>query len=497
MNQPVTSLGTEGIATGSCLKNLVVVIDLGTTAIKTALMDAAGTLHGLASLPCPAPVTEGGLFAFSPDQVFTDVCGALRRYRGADIKALACTSQRATIIGLDDTGAVRCCLSWADSRCQGLLDAAAGALAADRFRQLTGLPRSHLLSIGKVMWLNAHHPQVFARVKKFVFLQDYLIHRLTEAGYFCDYSNASASGLYNLRGKCGGPFLPKAAGLSADQLPVTRPAGTCIGGVSASAAALTGLPADTRVILTGGDQQCAAHGLGGDAAVGIMCLGTSGSLDLVTDDCDSDWSGGSLLLAHIDPRRFVIESFMNSFASSLDWAHRLIGIDYTAGDFALDIAALNAEACYLPFIHGIGTPDYCPGAAGALVGLRADTDGRTIGQAVIKGLVLETRRLIEECRKSARMDRLVLAGGAAGNHAIVSLLAAVLELEVVVNRQKEATLFGAGMIARQSLEPGTDVRRVIASMIGPVVPGLLPGLSRRTIEAWYQRYGHWVDSAKS
>ena len=71
------------------------------------------------------------------------------------IARLACTYQRATIIGVDSSGAALCCLAWPDSRCQALLEAATGALAPDGFRLLTGFHRSHLYSIGKIPWLRA------------------------------------------------------------------------------------------------------------------------------------------------------------------------------------------------------------------------------------------------------------------------------------------------------------------------------------------------------
>jgi len=477
-------------------QRVVGVLDLGTTNIKAALMDATGTFNGLASTACPDEVPNRDLFAFDPALVFSQVCEMLRAYRGADLGALVLTNQRATIIGVDRSGAVLCCLAWSDSRCQELLEAATGALSPVRFRQLTGLHRSHLYAIGKILWLKTHHPEVFARVDTFVFLQDYVLHRLTGAGYVCDYSNASVSGLYNIRKRTWEPELLAAVGLTIERLPRIREAGTVIGTLLPDVATLTGLAADTPVILAGGDQQCGAYGLGGEDHVGVMSLGTSGSLSVVSDDSAIDHNGGSLCFAYIDPARIVIEAFMNSFSSSLDWASQLTGIDFTAKDFSLDVAALNEEACYLPFIHGIGTPDYCAAAGGALVGLRMDTGRHGIAQAVIKGLALETRRLVDECRRATRMERLILAGGAAGNPAIAGLLQAALDVDVFVNVQKEATLFGAGLIAWRSLGTGGDVRKIIAGRITRVEPKWIPGISRETVSAWSARYGRWVEAAK-
>ncbi len=112
--------------------------------------------------------------------------------------------------------------------------------------------------------------------------------------------------------------LIEAAGLSAARLPALRPAGSVAGEISREAAQATGLRPGTQLVLGGGDQQCAALGLGvtepGEAGV---CLGTAAVACCVTDHPVADARGRYSCTAHVLPKRFVLEGIHNTFSSRI------------------------------------------------------------------------------------------------------------------------------------------------------------------------------------
>jgi hypothetical protein len=76
------------------------------------------------------------------------------------------------------------------------------------------------------------------------------------------------------------------------------------------------------------------------------------------------------------------------------------------------------------------------------------------------------------------------------------MITAVLDVEVFVNVQKEASLFGAGLIARRTLDTEEHIRSIISGQIRRMEPGWIPNIPRETMLGWYRQYCRWVEAAK-
>ena len=180
--------------------------DLGTTALKTALIDSDGRMlaeHSVEYTPdTPAP----DWLEMEPevywDAAVTGARAVVAEARAAsrDLAAIGFSSQGQTFVPIDAAGnALRKAIVWVDKRAQGLVDAWESEwLRQDEFRRLTGYPWLPAeLTLFKIAWLAEHDPRAYDAAK-FLCLPDYLIYRLTGEAAI-DHNLAQMSGLYDVQ----------------------------------------------------------------------------------------------------------------------------------------------------------------------------------------------------------------------------------------------------------------------------------------------------------
>jgi xylulokinase len=310
---------------------------------------------------------------------------------------------------------------------------------------------------------------------------------------FTDPSNASATGLWDLvDGQWSGDLLD-ALGLDEAQLPKVLPAGASAGQLAPSIASETGLPAGVGLFLGGGDHQCALHGAGvvGDDEC-LLSLGTSAALLRSIDPLEAADRGGPgvLSLAHVVPDRWVCEGFNKTFGSSIQWGARLLGFD-ASSDLERMASGSGAEApIFVPFLAGVGTPEFDDVPRGALLGASLSTGPSEMARAILDGLVFELRRVVEVLSREAPIERLRVVGGGSGP-LLLRGLADCTGLEVVVSKIDEAALCGAAALAWRGMGVPEVVRRLRDATDTVIAPRAeaLP-----LLEARYQRYLRALDS---
>jgi len=233
-------------------------------------------------------------------------------------------------------------------------------------------------------------------------------------------------------------------------LPEWVDSGAIVGKLSRKAARLTGLVEGTPLVAGGGDQQCAALGLGVlEPESAALCIGTAGVISHPSGRPVLDAHGKFFCTAHAAPGRFVLEGILNSFGSSLQWAVATLGLSHIA---ELEQLASNAPpgaggTLFIPYLAGVGSPDHNSAARGIFAGLDLSTSGENLARAVFEGLSCETARILDAMDPGGFIRTLHLSGGLATVPFMASSLADLTGRNLLVSQSAEASLAGAAILA--------------------------------------------------
>jgi sugar (pentulose or hexulose) kinase len=211
---------------------LLVGIDVGTTACKVAVVgaaDGAELAHGSA----PTPWTRVPTGAELPAEALFDaaaaaVAGACERAPPGQVVGVGVTSMAETGVLLDREGRpLAPAIAWHDARGERQAARLAADLGAERFSAHTGLPVRPLFSIAKYAWLRANLPEVAGAVR-WLGVAEWVVHRLG-GEQVAEYSLASRTGLLDVGRRawwdeaCAWAGVPP--GLMADLVQAGSPAG--------------------------------------------------------------------------------------------------------------------------------------------------------------------------------------------------------------------------------------------------------------------------------
>ncbi|MCK5341668.1 MAG: hypothetical protein KAJ60_11360 [Desulfobulbaceae bacterium] len=430
-------------------------LDLGTSIIKSALVDSHGRIT--ASATAAAPALEGADMVFDADAYVAktvQVMGELIQSvdaRQISIEGISISSQRASLVLLGDDGAPLCPVySWVGTSCAEAADNFFRRFGPDKYHQLTGLPSAPIYSLAKLVSLKERLPDVFAKAAHIGTLHDYVMLRLGANAWVTDHSNGSATGMYDITRKKWSSELLDAVGLPENTLPRLENAGSKAGILCHEVAKETAIAHGTPLYVGAGDQQCAVFGAGAlEKGECLISLGTAAVAAVSFDDLPKRRPKGVLLLSHVLPDFWHAEGFMNAFGSALEWTAKILHCDGAAEVEALAAKAPDGaqEVVFLPHLAGIGTPDMSGTAKGSFSGLCLSTTREQMARAVFDGLANEVGRIATALSAVTPITSLTLVGGGRGKDLFPQLLADVTRLPVFKTSESEAALIGAAALA--------------------------------------------------
>jgi xylulokinase len=480
-------------------------IDLGTTWIKGGVFDLDGQALFRARAPAPTLSVWNGFTSFAPDAYIDQAFAVLRELMGKveaggqshQILAIAPASQRATVVGLDAQGNPRTpFLCWHDTSAEEAVDSFARNFRVQRYRAITGMPPSYMLSLFKILALRKRVPDVAAAIRGFALLQDLFLLRLGADGIHCDASNAAAMGLYDLKAGGWSRELLDLAGLSSGQLPEVLAAGTVVGHVSAESSRRSHLPVGVPLVLGAADQACSTLAAGAlDPGRISICLGTAGIFNQPVAEpggrADDPW----YYLPHAVPGLFVREGIVPSVGSSFEWIVRTTGLgavgalDPEAGQSPVGANGLR----FLPFLSGIGTPEYAATVGGSFEEIRAIHTRADLLRSVIEGVALEIQR-VQDVLDPSHASQLVISGNACRSEVFTQTLGALSAGRLFVPDDLDLTLRGSALIAAAGVGrfPSLADAGVLS---GAGVATVRQPEGRERLEALFGDYGVRVASA--
>jgi xylulokinase len=468
-------------------------IDIGTSGVKTVLVDEGGAVLATASAALSVSRPHPGWSEQNPDHWIHAVENTLDGLREKDAAALSAVAgiglsgqmHGATLLDGRDRP-LRPAILWNDTRAA---EEAAELDARDCFRDLTGNVVFPGFTAPKLAWVRRHERQVFEETGLVLLPKDYV--RLWLSGEaVSDMSDASGTSWLEVGARRWSAELLAATGLTVEHMPRLVEGTEQSGQLRPELARRWRMNPAVRIAGGAGDNAASAIGIGAVApGSAFLSLGTSGVLFAVIGSFTPNAASAVHTFCHALPATWHQMGVMLAATQSLEW---LAGV---VGQSAVDLqAALGPDLLppsrvwFLPYLSGERTPHNDAAIRGAFSGLDLDVDRKALTQAVMEGVAFALRDNLEALAATGtRPARVIAVGGGSRSRYWLQVIATVLGLPVDVPEKGDfGAAFGAarlGMIAATGADPHAAC--VPPSIVETIEPDLRLGA------AFADAYADW------
>ena len=452
-------------------------LDISTTSAKALIIDDAGNVVAVANSPQPISQPEPLWSEQDPADWWMGIVKSIRKaladsgLKGDDISAIGLTGQMHGLVLLDENGVVlRPSILWNDQRTQAQCDFITGVIGQQRLIELTGNLALTGFTAPKILWVRDHEPDIYARAKQVLLPKDFIRYKLTDT-YATDLAGASGTLLLNVAERAWSHEVLDALAIPAEWMPPVHEGTGITAGISAAAAAATGLSIGTPVVGGGGDQAAGAIGMGcvTPDKIGVT-VGTSGVVFAPLSAYAYEPEGRLHAFCHAVPGTWHFMGVMLSAAGSLQWYKDTfapgIGFDSLLAETA-PVPAGSEGLFFLPYLTGERTPHPDPLARGAFIGMTSRHERGHMTRAVLEGVAFglkDSFTLIDQAGLPDHFE-VRISGGGAKSPVWQQIIADVLGAPLVNINTTEGGAFGAAILASVAAGVFDDVTAACDAMI--------------------------------
>jgi xylulokinase len=448
-------------------------IDLGSTSLKAVIYDLTGRAVAKASRPTqvfnPDPAHPDWAI-WKPEQIWGGTAEALREAVGRlddpkRIRAIAVTGMGMDGVPVDKSGRwLYPFISWHCPRTAPQHAWWMERIGAEKQFAITGNQLWAINSALRILWMREHEPAVLEKTDKWLLIEDFVNFMLCGVRA-TDYSMASNTLLFDQRTRRYSDELLRLSGVERRWLCDPLPSATPLGEVHAQAAAATGLPVGTPVILGGHDFLCGMLPVG--AFKPGVVLDVMGTWDIVTVAITEPvltpavQRMGWWIDSHVARGMYAAMGTAVS-ADMLEWFRREYGQPEKAqaaasGGKDWDYLMAAAEASppgaravmFLPHMSGCTIPVPDPKSKGAFIGLRNVATKGDMLRAVIEALNYQFLEIMAglETAVGVAPQKLLAGGGGTSNPFWMQNRADVAGRAIEAPAIEETTPLGAAILA--------------------------------------------------
>lgn len=465
-------------------------VDAGTSGVKAIVLDGSGRILGAGYAECNLITPRPGWVEQSPLDWWNACDTAITRAvaqsgRGQDVRGIGFSGQMQGCTLLDKAGTpIRDSLIWMDQRAHAEADWLNTRMEPDALLGITANLCLPSYIAPKLLWLQKHEPEAFARTTTVLFPKDYLRYRMT-GELATDVTDASCSFLLDLGGRRWSDEMFRSAGLSKALMPAQLLESQQVAGeLLPRHAARWGMKPGTPVVAGAGDQQAGGVGAG-IIRPGVLSatIGTSGVVF------------GSCGMPFIDRRRRA----MYSECHAVPGGYSCLGCTLGAGGsykwlrdtlFAETKTALEQKGqnvyqymdqlaagippgceglTFLPYLNGESTPYVDPDARGVFFGLSYRHGLGAICRSVMEGVAYSLRDILEILREFGQTAGEVrVMGGGAKSPLWRQIQADIFGMPVVTMNMEEASAAGAAILAAVGTGHFSSVQEACGAILKPV-----------------------------
>jgi ribulokinase len=441
-------------------------VDGGTESIRAIVFDLEGRPKGSHASEYQTQFPKPGWAEQHPEAWWRAMGQAARGALAAagiapdQVIAMAVDTTCCSVVALDADGTpLRPAMIWMDVR--SAVEAADVAATGDPALRINSNGRGPVSAewmIPKSLWMKRHQPELFASAARICEYQDYINWRLT-GRWVASLDNVSIRWHYQSREDGVPRSLIERLDLSEleEKWPsrIVRP-GDVIDVLTKDAAAHLGLQPGIPVAQGGADAFIGVIGLG-VTEPGEMALITGSShlqLGVAARPVHAQGVWGTYMDA-VYPDKPIIEGGQTSTGSVIAWFKR-----HFASQTTFD--AMNEEATTIePGCEGLVVLDHFQGnrtpytdamSRGAITGLTLKHTPAHVYRAIIEGICLGTKVIVENFGAAFQARRIVVAGGATHSPLWLQIHADTIGAPLELTEVPDAPALGCAILAARGAE---------------------------------------------
>lgn len=302
-----------------------------------------------------------------------------------------------------------------------------------------------MYSIPKIMWIKENLPEVYAKAKRILLFEDFIIYKLTGNAQI-DYSLACRTMGFDVEKKCWSEEIFGKAGIDISLM--SKP--VC-GGTSAGPATLPCI--DGTIIVNGCHDQVAAV-IGAGALEENTAVDGTGTVECITPvfkevpKHEEFYNGKYAVVPHVLDGKYVCYAFSFTGGAALKWFRDTFAPQADYKDLDVNVKQEPTGILIMPHFAGAATPYMDENSKAVFSGITLSTTKDDLYQAIMEGVVYEMQINMERLEAAGiHIERLYATGGGANSSAWLQMKANMLGKEFVALDAPEVGAVGTVMLA--------------------------------------------------
>ncbi len=454
---------------------LVLSVDVGTSNIKSAVVDRKGNLITLARRSLKITRENLNSAEHQADTLIQTMFDCMKEAIGehaGEISIISTSSYQLGLMLLDEEGNLLTQMTTLrDTRSRETYEEYLGQFDPTQLYQQTGCPPFFIYTAPRLFFFRKENQEMYGKVKTLLTSKSYIMKKLT-GELISDPSTEAATQLFSLERKAWDSELVELLGLSKDKFPsITDPykeSFSLLPNVSKE----LGLNNDVKVITGVYDGGALCLGLGGTSeGSGVINLGTTGMLRTRVETPVLDKSE----LMRLQTYHFIDDSYLTGGAINngfipLQWLR-----DQFPGETIPNLINLAGKSnpgseklIFLPYLTG--ERDWTVGnyASGVLFGLNDSHAKSDVVRSVLEGvscsMMLIKKALVDN---GIELSRAKIGGGGTHSKLWMTILANVLGIPLEVSTNAETALVGNAVLGYMNLKEYKTSEEAQSEMIPP------------------------------
>ena len=431
-------------------------LDIGTTGCKVSVYDENGNFI-FNSYQEYSVERKKGAHEIHADTIFSAVCSviadAANKY---EISAIGVTSFGESFVALDESDNVLLpSMLYTDPRGEDECNELCTKIGEEKLTYITGVKPHSMYSLPKIMWIKNNLPDVYAKIRRILLMEDYIVYKLC-GNAVIDYSLAARTMALDIRNKCWCNEIFDAAGVDVSLMSQLASAGNVAGDIKAELASELGISNSIKIVNGSHDQVAATVG------AGIFCPGEAmdgtGTVECVVPvfdhvpESDLLYQEGYSVVPYVFDNTYVCYALSFAGGATLKWFRDNFAKHYAneKNPYALLDSEVSTEPTgllILPHFAGAANPYMDTGSRAAILGLTLENTNADLYKALMEGVTYENMVNLEHLESfGIKPTKIFATGGGATSDIWMQIKADVLNRPVTSLVAKEVGSCGTCML---------------------------------------------------